>query len=487
MTLLDIPTDVGRLIVEWLSELDVARLQQVCRRTKLYGDGRMVQLRMSLPSRREVLQWMQRQFEGFEHVHVVWYKSNSVVMTEVSRLHHPHTYNGNVSIYYLSEVGRMTTTAWCISLSQWHNDRDEENAPRTALERAIPEGSVADPQTLLSVMKERRCCKDNTYGLDVVRSLVSMWMDTRVDVADNAIRTKRIDIYRRVRDELRIVMTWALSLTRHDVESYGYAYNHYDDEDPDGDMQKSDEQLFRDLDATLIAWRNSWCNQVDSSLRYLDVKEVLPYDEEICKWIERRLVMQQTTRFSLYQHIEMTKMLRVIEIEFVAGTVLYRCYKSRKESDELDVMMTEMPETCLVEVMLRDRRVNGLIDPTTALTIMRARSNVCTKDYGTPRVMRYIKKQLIEHMKPFVDSQLVLFGSHSEAERSICAASCAYSYFNAKHLRTLYLLMFWMNRCVNNERGRILHEKVWMDGSKYAVLVKSMLWKARVACVNVGD
>jgi len=496
MALIIVPADVGRLIVVSVDDADVVRLQRTCKKLKHYSDSRMEQLRSSIPNNREVLRWIQRQYERYESVNVLWYRPAStgllggpykdvvggeavhvdtplLVVREHTRRMTSNLSGDFVSLYYLSDTGRMTT-------------RTTHRIIRYDMELIIPLNSIVDPMTLLRVMRERRCvCK---YEVDSMVSSTMTLLVSRIETMINTgvvgTREHVADTYRRMRDELQMAISWVGGMSTSEIA----AYEDTEDADPDADhdnvdVQMTETELLEQVIGLVVSWKSG-------KIRYalpIVQPDVLPCDEEICRWLEYRLSRIPTRVGLLVGHMS-ARAAKVIVLEIDMGLIVYRCYDMKLSQNEVDwtLCTTDVPEECLVETILRERRIKAMVDPVTLLEVMRGRDDRYKTDIHTHGVVR-IKWYLMTLLEPILMwfTGCALFNER-DTPRIIPRVGNLCSTANNTYARWLCLLVwFWMGRSSAWQRSRA---EQWLSaGSNVEYreeLIRSMLHEARAVFDN---
>jgi len=342
--MLSVPRDVGEVIVEFVEDRDVASLQRVCKRMRVFTERRMGSIRLSLPNRREVLRWMQTQYERHQCFETVWYrpvKSEKYVdkmvdlvyentplltlvtlnRTEDGRIPSWNTLD-NVSMYYLSERGRLTTKNMCSMLNEC--DGYENGYVEKALDSVLPKNSIANPETLLMVLRRRRSCVAaySDYGLDLVEKLVREMMESMIQqfgdvdehgtfvvkdfIAVTGIADERLALqtYKKRRDELRMLIMWLINMDHGIIEEEGYVFEDIEiDGVPEDEMDNDEEDLAKthtqvELDVTSLVtiWEEflqeepskKVCVYFYKRIIEYEEKEWLPCNESIIRWLEER-------------------------------------------------------------------------------------------------------------------------------------------------------------------------------------------------------
>jgi len=423
--MLSIPRDISEIIVEFVEDRDVARLQRVCKKIRVFSEKRMLRIKISIPGVEDVLRWLQVRYERGMPTRVSWWRNccdeeydngeEEPIDCEHTPLlmrwnHRAETGGDSLditdyrNIFYLDN-GRLTCMGdYGHNLAEYCGHRERAYGPGSEVRESLPSNVIVDPQTVWNVLKMRNCSDVQALevarkvGKDVIERLERWFVCSGriVNVTDSYAEEEEQEnerlLFRRRRDELRLAVYWALNSEEIQDDTY-LDLGEYDDGDMDGreelDRDKDDSELRNDIIKCLEKWhRGRGMEWILGMKEREEERQRLPCDEEIIKWLERKIERKEDVRMAVWMRRyedENGKWAKlVVETEISSGTTVYRAYEMAGNS--LDVQMTSIPKGCRIEEMLKSRRVMGMIDVATLRKVMKENDD---RDVSSP-LMYYL-------------------------------------------------------------------------------------------------
>jgi len=468
-TLLGIPMDVVRLIVALFDSRTLWSMQLVCKRTKLYTDQRVQEYMTSLPTRGEVMRWVQSCIESNRLLSVVWY-----IPAHIRGGYNEQGFPDQpmlVRIY--NKPGAILTTA---GYNTYYIDRNSEmlrplnntqcrlmDAPRQLLERLVPEGAIVDPITAMSVIVNRGLC--SRHAAELVKRecehVVECHIVTLLTNA-NALHSRTL-LNCLIKVEGFAVQSYSsndllLPIDRRSVEEVSGAVawssgnvwlTDENEEDENEDDNISPNIMLANALTTYIERLKFDYEKVVHTNAELE-HDMVPDHAGVVKWMKYRLTNRLPFKVSIY-----IPRYVVVIIEVVECVAVYRGYTLDRTGRSNRICMVPVPEDCLLEVILCKRRFPGMIDYKTLVQVIEwqiGESIHAIHAIHVKPIYRYIRATTRTEVGPLMSNGAQdLFGSHNNWETSL-APKCI-----STELHSLMLIgYFWMGLGSDALRSRLL-------------------------------
>ena len=352
-TLLTIPVDIGELISTYLSSKDIAKLQRTCKRTKRYTDKRLLYLyNNSVPTREEIIKWIisctetQNKFD----TNLIWLVPSNQAYQLIS-----------IKVWF----GRIVEFEFC---SEERKEYDI-NIKKWLLEK-IPANGIPSPTCQANVLLARGLefykAQDvaTKYHDDIVFPVLSRYF---YDIRN--INTLRKNISYACCGSWPPFDKTLVEITDSLLAEYKTTYSKY----------KVFENTYKEL-LDIIQWSHSYKPQYyHRSLPKLLIEWgmvpsffLVEYDNTLSRhslvllWLEERIRRKESARIKF-----ITVDNVVVDIRIRGVSVIYRAYILRTVPFNVGyhIYHTSVPEDCLLENILKNRYIPGLIDEVTFQTV----------------------------------------------------------------------------------------------------------------------
>jgi len=355
---LTLPIDIGKLIGACLEAEDVNSMQLACKRTKRYTDEHLSNLFLCLPGRRESIRWVVSCIECAVLVHVDWYipmHPITLILGKPRRSDIPRYIS--ISSKTVDEITVMTSYLGS-TLTYERTTLSLEN-PRAGLEQLIPKGSIINPSTMVNIM----LCR----GVHIQRAvdLVSQFRHQFCEQSVAPITSNIRLLYERMRIDTPPSRDGPIDI---DVEDLVTPCTPEEREEVywlvrwncDYPMYVSREIGEDTTNFTNII--DLWHNERHMNEDITAEKIGLIHHGIVISWLVRRMKRGKRTKVRIYIPSD-----TVVVVETIGSVVLYRAYKLVKHR----IIMTQVPESCLLENILRLKHFPGMVDHATLFHITR--------------------------------------------------------------------------------------------------------------------
>lgn len=352
--MLSLPPEAGEVIVEFVNEKDVCRLQRVCKVVWLFSSRRMTQIRTRIPTNQDVLLWLQERYERRIPTTISWWKEAEAGATHHDSLtqtnepipcdrtpllmkwnfrnpHYRFEYRDETRIYYmttnieetLSEIGYANSITILDSLVKYRG----KACSNGVLKDVIPSKSFPDPQTVWNILITRNC------SIEQASEVVVKYADSFIIFSD-----------RNEYGRAKLVREWARNTMEVNINNREISYLRFYEG---------------------VEWIKAMKEREDRELW-------LPSNKEILEWISDGVVEKKSFRFALwFPDSSSSSKGRVVEVIVSAGLARYREYVWSSTYGVIE--KGEVLDYCRVEEMIKSSVVPGLLDICTMKSVLESR------------------------------------------------------------------------------------------------------------------
>jgi len=341
-TLLNLPIDVGRIIASLLPQQCVLMMQVACKRTKLFSDSRMKEIVVSLPTKAEVIRYLQSCSESNHPTTVTWYIPPAIRNVSAGIV------GSSVLIQVCIEVTDNNSASSC---TKYYMDRNEQltvsgdystelvaNLSQT-LTSIVPNDARVDPNTVHNILILRRSSLLRPFEVrqqledsiilpritpfigDDIKT-VKMLLTDGLYLEDQLLEIENEDA-----NELYVVRMWVYHNTRIHV------------------WDQQHETSRRKLFGTLCMY---------NSHTYPFLVRRLPDHAQVTWWLLDVIRNKGAARIGIFMQSGV-----IVVIEVIKGVVTHSAYCIE---DMLLVLSVKVPEECLIHNIMKTRRFPGILD-----------------------------------------------------------------------------------------------------------------------------
>jgi len=339
-------------------------MQLVCKRTKKYTNQYISKLRMSLPTRGEVMRWIVSRLESNSEFLLVWYMPNHSVIARPFQdtdtpifllMHRENDFELKLKLIrsYLTVESTQVTRSTTILLSP---------TPRSTLECIVPVSGIPNPDAMLEVIRCRGLSFEECSG--IVSRFRDEFMHQRVApfVSNMSLLYERMEgFHEMAQSHAQDVQETCNKLLLPGVNttnvywpgfwvSEGYKYV----EDPHQNGAKEFHEIIHMWEA----------NRRHNYQHLSRPHNILPDHSAVITWLLARMKQAEPTRIAIYVSIGC-----VVILEFINGIVVYRTYIIGYRFNSDQFCMTSVPNDCLWENIMKTRRFPGRVDYETLIKV----------------------------------------------------------------------------------------------------------------------